>query len=95
MLHAVLVEGRGFGHDRPMSEPLRTFGRIKGRPLRAARARLMDERLAALSVDLANPLPGEARETWLEIGFGGGEHLAGQAARHPDVRFLDRVRAAS
>lgn len=30
----------------------------------------------------------EARETWLEIGFGGGEHLAGQAARHPDVGFI-------
>jgi tRNA (guanine-N7-)-methyltransferase len=28
------------------------------------------------------------RETWLEIGFGGGEHLAEQAARRPDVLFL-------
>ncbi len=28
------------------------------------------------------------REAWLEIGFGGGEHLAGQAAKHPDVGFL-------
>ena len=25
---------------------------------------------------------------WLEIGFGGGEHLAAQAARHPGVGFL-------
>ncbi len=30
----------------------------------------------------------EASEIWLEIGFGGGEHLAGQAARHPDVGFI-------
>jgi tRNA (guanine-N7-)-methyltransferase len=30
----------------------------------------------------------EARETWLEIGFGGGEHLAGQAARNPGVLIL-------
>ena len=28
------------------------------------------------------------REAWLEIGFGGGEHLAEQAARRPDVLFL-------
>lgn len=27
-------------------------------------------------------------EFWLEIGFGGGEHLAWQAAHHPDVGFL-------
>ena len=29
-----------------------------------------------------------AREVWVEIGFGGGEHLAGQAALHPDVLLL-------
>ena len=27
-------------------------------------------------------------ETWLEIGFGGGEHLAEQAARHPEVTII-------
>jgi tRNA (guanine-N7-)-methyltransferase len=27
-------------------------------------------------------------EVWLEIGFGGGEHLAEQAARRPEVLFL-------
>ncbi len=29
-----------------------------------------------------------AGEVWLEIGFGGGEHMAAQAAGHPDVRIL-------
>lgn len=29
-----------------------------------------------------------ARELWLEIGFGGGEHLASQARAHPDVGFV-------
>jgi tRNA (guanine-N7-)-methyltransferase len=29
-----------------------------------------------------------ASETWLEVGFGGGEHMAAQAARHPDVLIL-------
>jgi tRNA (guanine-N7-)-methyltransferase len=28
------------------------------------------------------------RDIWLEIGFGGGEHLAAQAALHPDIGFL-------
>ncbi len=28
------------------------------------------------------------REIWLEIGFGGGEHLIAQARRHPDVGFI-------
>lgn len=28
------------------------------------------------------------RPVWLEIGFGGGEHLAEQAARHPDVLLI-------
>ena len=32
-------------------------------------------------------MPG-AREVWMEIGFGGGEHMAGQAAAHPDVLVL-------
>jgi tRNA (guanine-N7-)-methyltransferase len=30
----------------------------------------------------------EAREVWLEIGFGGGEHLAAQAGAHRDVLLL-------
>ena len=32
-------------------------------------------------------MPG-AGEVWLEIGFGGGEHLVAQAARRPDVLML-------
>ncbi len=27
-------------------------------------------------------------EVWLEIGFGGGEHLAAQAAAHPGIGFI-------
>jgi tRNA (guanine-N7-)-methyltransferase len=38
-------------------------------------------------VDPRGLLP-TAHETWLEIGFGGGEHMAAQAARHPDVLIL-------
>ena len=28
------------------------------------------------------------KEIWLEIGFGGGEHLIEQAKRHPDIGFI-------
>ncbi|MFM8819141.1 MAG: tRNA (guanosine(46)-N7)-methyltransferase TrmB [Phenylobacterium sp.] len=38
-------------------------------------------------VDPARILP-DACETWLEVGFGGGEHMAAQAAIRPDVLVL-------
>jgi len=44
--------------------------------------------LPQLRVDIAAPALKDDRETWLEIGFGGGEHLAHQAALHPDVDFI-------
>jgi tRNA (guanine-N7-)-methyltransferase len=65
--------------------PLRSFGRIKSRPIKPRQAALLDTLLPKIAFDAAAPLSGE---TWLEIGFGGGEHLAEQAARHPDVRLI-------
>ena len=45
-----------------------------------------------LEVDLAALRSGTlfepGRELWLEIGFGGGEHLLARAAEHPDVGFV-------
>ncbi|HEX3919395.1 MAG TPA: tRNA (guanosine(46)-N7)-methyltransferase TrmB [Caulobacteraceae bacterium] len=71
---------------------LRTYGRIKARPLKPRQGRLMETLLPALSVpdgpfDPRAIMP-EAREVWLEAGFGAGEHLATQAARHPDALLL-------
>ena len=40
------------------------------------------------SVDPGGLFAGSVREVWLEIGFGGGEHLAAQAAAHRDIGFL-------
>jgi tRNA (guanine-N7-)-methyltransferase len=74
----------------------RLYGRAAGKPLSKTQA----GRVATLLPKLAIPhgaagsfqplrlFGAEAREAWLEIGFGGGEHLAGQAARHPQVGFL-------
>ena len=64
---------------------MRTFGRIKSRPIKPRQAALLDTLLPKIAFDPAEPLVGE---TWLEIGFGGGEHLAEQAARHPEVRII-------
>ena len=72
---------------------LRSYGRIKARPIKARQAGLMDSLLPGLSLDLSAPLDPkalkpDAAEVWLEIGFGGGEHMAAQAARAPDVLIL-------
>ena len=77
------------------------YGRRQGRKLRPGRQRLMDELLPRLGISLppgGGPLrrsidprglfPAPPRALWLEIGFGGGEHLAAQAARHPEIGFL-------
>jgi tRNA (guanine-N7-)-methyltransferase len=72
--------------------PMRSFGRIKSRPIKPRQAALMDSLLPQLrvpegAVDPARLAP-DAREVWLEIGFGGGEHMAAQAAAHPDILII-------
>ena len=72
--------------------PLRSYGRLKSRPIKPRQAALVETRLPGLRippgpVDPRVLMPA-ARETWLEIGFGGGEHMAAQAARAPDVLLL-------
>jgi tRNA (guanine-N7-)-methyltransferase len=80
---------------RAMSEhhpPLRSYGRLKSRPIKPRQAALVDARLPGLRIppgplDPLALMPA-AREVWLEIGFGGGEHMAAQAARAADVLIL-------
>lgn len=64
------------------------YGRRKGKPLRRHHLELMEELLPKIAVDLADPLKGTKTRCWLEIGFGGGEHMAHQAALHPDVTVI-------
>ncbi len=64
------------------------YGRRKGKSLRRHHSGLMDELLPHLRVGLGEPLSGTAEPRWLEIGFGGGEHLAHQAELHPGVSFI-------
>lgn len=71
---------------------LRSYGRIKSRPIKARQAALLE----TLAPKVALPdgpfdpraLKPDAREVWLEIGFGGGEHMAGQAARDPGLLII-------
>jgi tRNA (guanine-N7-)-methyltransferase len=71
------------------------YGRRRGRKLRPAQAGLLATLLPRLrvtvpdhgAVDLAALLPGFDRIA-LEIGFGAGEHLAAQAAAHPEIGFI-------
>jgi len=81
--------------DDSQHRPLRTFGRIKSRPIKPRQAALFDTLMPQVQLpdprsgplDPAALMPGAA-EVWLEIGFGGGEHLAAQAARHPGVLMI-------
>jgi tRNA (guanine-N7-)-methyltransferase len=72
------------------------YGRRKGHRLRPGRQRLLEELLPRLQVHLpegglldpASLFALRASRIWLEIGFGGGEHLAAQAAAHPEVGMI-------
>jgi tRNA (guanine-N7-)-methyltransferase len=73
--------------------PLRSFGRIKARPIKSRQASLFQTLLPTIALDPSQPidllaLKPDAAEVWLEIGFGGGEHLAAQATARPDVLAL-------
>jgi tRNA (guanine-N7-)-methyltransferase len=64
------------------------YGRRKGKPLRRHHTDLMDNLLPPIAVDLIEPLAKTGERRWLEIGFGGGEHMVHQAAANPAVSVL-------
>lgn len=72
------------------------FGRRHGKTLRPAPTAALAEQLPAYRIDLSGEPPQDIRQlfeapvstTWLEIGFGGGEHLLHEARRRPDVGFI-------
>ncbi|MEM7057859.1 MAG: tRNA (guanosine(46)-N7)-methyltransferase TrmB [Pseudomonadota bacterium] len=88
--------------DRKDGAPWRNFyGRRRGKKLRNHQADLVDTRLAELAppgvtwadnpgrdpIDLGALFPGK-KEVWLEIGFGGGEHMLAQAQANPEIGII-------
>ena len=83
----------------PAPERRNFYGRIRGKTLRASQKTYLAEGLEPLSVKGVTRDDNPARTTldlaaitggrplWLEVGFGGGEHLVHMAARNRD-RFL-------
>jgi len=86
------------GEDRPSGRPerpgltdhppLRSYGRIKARPIKPRQAGLLDTLLPKLAIPDGPVHLSAANEVWLEIGFGGGEHMAARAERDPNVLIL-------
>jgi tRNA (guanine-N7-)-methyltransferase len=77
------------------------YGRIKGKTLRATQKRALTQDLTPLCLkgisEQENPARakvapgtffGDHRPLWLEIGFGGGEHLVHQAQLNPDIGLI-------
>ena len=79
----------------PPETPHRIYGRRKGKALRQRHSNLMEGLLPQVRLNLSSPLVGEVPNSceavggrWLEIGFGGGEHLAHQAALNPGIEMI-------
>lgn len=84
--------------DYPEPAPLiASFGRRQGRTLRPHQKQLVQRLLPMLTpaaltqphnIDLEAWFGKSVRHLRLEIGFGGGEHLAAQALSNPDVCYI-------
>lgn len=86
--------------DQPQTERRNFYGRIHGKTLRQSQKAYLAEDLEAFrlkgvtreenalreGVDVAAGLGG--RPLWLEIGFGGGEHMVHMAARYPEAGII-------
>jgi len=83
--------------DDPAQRRPMLYGRRRGRPLRKQRSTLLETLLPRLEltippaggrIDVAGLFDAPVRALWVEVGFGGGEHLADQASANPDVGFI-------
>jgi len=82
----------------PTPERRNFYGRIRGKTLRASQKTYLAEDLGGLTLPMVtredNPArthiapPFAPKPLWLEVGFGGGEHLVHMAARYPDIGII-------
>jgi tRNA (guanine-N7-)-methyltransferase len=83
-------------HQLPQTrggEPRAFFGRRSGKKLHGGQQAVFDATLPALEIALEGTLDPralfpDANDIIVEIGYGGGEHLALEAARHPQTGFI-------
>ncbi len=83
---------------RHVAEQPQFYGRRRGRKLRPAQELALQQGmesyaltsadLTALSLDPRQWFPQPQTKICLEIGFGGGEHLAARASQNPDYGFI-------
>ena len=75
--------------EQDETHDLRSFGRRRGRKPSERQVALMHEVLPRVAVDRSAPSNSQGTgEKWIEIGFGGGEHLIWQAKHNPDVAII-------
>lgn len=80
-------------HEADISQP-KFFGRRKGRVVRKAKQFLLENMLPEMRISTANDFTDDVfgktlkGERVLEIGFGDGQHLYGQAKMHPDNMYV-------
>jgi tRNA (guanine-N7-)-methyltransferase len=67
--------------------PDRLYGRITGKKLRPRQLWLLENFLPCLAWPATSFGPA-VTETWLEVGFGGGEHAAALAAANPQAGII-------
>lgn len=85
----------------PTKERRNFYGRVHGKTLRTSQKEYLANDLDSLRLRHVtrdeNPdrtpidpqtLFGQARPVWLEVGFGGGEHLVHMAARYSDIGII-------
>lgn len=82
--------------ERPKRLSEAFFGRRHGKTIRPSQAAALESGLARYRLDLTADAPSDLRILFgadisgvrLEIGFGGGEHLRHEAARHAGTGFI-------
>jgi tRNA (guanine-N7-)-methyltransferase len=92
------AEGRLLSETTPPGRPLhdRLHGRRRGHKLRTGQQRLLDtvlpeQRATIAGIAASGPqaiFPRPLDQIWLEVGFGGGEHVAWQAAAQPQIGII-------
>lgn len=76
-----------------LSDKPKFYGRRQGRKIRKAKTGLLERFLPEVALDIKKPLTRDifgtkVTDICLEIGFGNGEHLAGQSLNNPQTGFI-------